>query len=466
MSEMDIFFNPKTIAIIGASEKPKFGGGTTSYLLNSKYKTYPININSETILGHKAYKNIRDVPDEIDLAIIIVGNEYVLQSVKDCIEKGVKGIIIESAGFAETGNERYKKIQNELEEVIKQSKIRVIGPNCVGVSNFSNQFTTSDMDFSTPKGNIAVIAQSGVLGNVFIDWANSQGIFFSKTATIGNKVDVDEVDLLDYLNEDPDTKVITLYLEGTKRGRELKNAFGRMKKPVLILKNGRSEIGSRAVNSHTSSIAGNDRIYDALIKQYPKVFRVDNFYELFNIAHVFATQPLPKGKNVVIVTGSGSLGALACDEIEKQGLNLANLNDETVSTIRSVIPNWVSIGGTIDLGPSMFQTFIPSIRAIFKDENVDCVLFIFSVPRVPLQRMGGNRLEGFRIQMKVLKEAAEEFKKPCIIVAFGSRWIFDFVKNSTEYSKPELTIPVMTRINQAIKAFKFMEEYNQSSFND
>lgn len=466
MSEMDIFFNPKTIAIIGASEKPKFGGGTTSYLLNSKYKTYPININSETILGHKAYKNIKDVPDEIDLAIIIVGNEYVLQTVKDCIEKGVKGIIIESAGFAETGNERYKKIQNELEEVIKQSKIRVIGPNCVGVSNFSNQFTTSDMDFSTPKGDIAVIAQSGVLGNVFIDWANSQGIFFSKTATIGNKVDVDEVDLLEYLNEDPDTKVITLYLEGTKRGRALKNVFGRMKKPVLILKNGRSELGSRAVNSHTSSIAGNDRIYDALIKQYPNVFRVDNFYELFNIAHVFATQPLPKGKNVVIVTGSGSLGALACDEIEKQGLNLANLTDETIETIRSVIPNWVSIGGTIDLGPSMFQTFIPSIKAIFKDEHVDCVLFIFSVPRVPLQRMGGNRLEGFKIQMKVLKEAAEEFKKPCIIVAFGSRWIFDFVKSSTEYSKPELTIPVMTRINQAIKAFKFMDEYNQSSLND
>jgi acetyl-CoA synthetase (ADP-forming) len=466
MSEMDIFFNPKTIAIIGASEKPKFGGGTTSYLLNSKYKTYPININSETILGHKAYKNIKDVPDKIDLAIIIVGNEYVLQSVKDCIDKGVKGIIIESAGFAETGNERYKKIQNELEEVIKQSKIRVIGPNCVGVSNFSNQFTTSDMDFSTPKGDIAVIAQSGVLGNVFIDWANSQGIFFSKTATIGNKVDVDEVDLLEYLNEDPDTKVITLYLEGTKRGRELKNTFGKMKKPVLILKNGRSEIGSRAVNSHTSSIAGNDRIYDALIKQYPNVFRVDNFYELFNIAHVFATQPLPKGKNVVIVTGSGSLGALACDEIEKQGLNLASLTDETIETIRSVIPNWVSIGGTIDLGPSMFQTFIPSIKAIFKDENVDCILFIFSVPRVPLQRMGGNRLEGFRIQMKVLKEAAEEFKKPCIILAFGSRWIFDFVKNSTEYSKPKLTIPVMTRINQAIKAFKFMDEYNQSSLND
>ncbi|MFX1374485.1 MAG: acetate--CoA ligase family protein [Promethearchaeota archaeon] len=467
MTEMDVFFNPKTVAIIGASETPRFGLGTTAYLLNSTFKTYPININKDKILGHKAYKNIKDVPDKIELAIIIVGNDYVLQSVKDCIEKDVKGIIIESAGFAETGIEKYTKIQFEIERIIKESKIRVIGPNCVGVTNFSNKFTTSDMDFIQPsKGHIAVIAQSGVLGNVFIDWANSQGILFSKAATIGNKIDVDEVDLLEYLNEDPETKIITLYLEGTKRGKELKIMLGKMKKPVLILKNGRSEIGSRAVNSHTGSIAGNDRIYDSLFKQYPSIFRVNNFYEMFNIAHAFATQPLPNGKNVAIVTGSGSLGALACDEIEKQGLTLANLTDATIGTIRSVIPNWVSIGGTIDLGPSMFQTFTPSIKAIFEDKNVDCVLFIFSVPRVPMQRMGSFAVENIRSQMNDLKYIAKKFEKPCIIVSFGSRWVFNLVKEAAEYSDEKYIIPTMTRINQAIKAFKFMYEFNQSFLND
>ncbi|MFW9876960.1 MAG: hypothetical protein ACFFG0_28025, partial [Candidatus Thorarchaeota archaeon] len=320
-----------------------------------------------------------------------------------------------------------------------------------------------DMDFEQAiKGDIAVIAQSGVLGNVFIDWANSQGIGFSKAITIGNKVDVDEVDLLEYLNLDPETKVIALYLEGTKRGIMLKETLGKMTKPVLILKNGRSDIGSRAVHSHTGSIAGNDRIYNALISQYKNIFRVDNFYELFDIAQVFATQPLLKGKNVAIVTGSGSLGALACDEIEKQGLKLANLEKSTIEKIKSVIPNWVSIGGTIDLGPSMFQTFIPSIKAIFEDNNADCVLYIFSVPRVPLQRMASFTLEGFRSQFTILKQTVEKYKKPCIIVCFGSRWVFDFVSEAAAHTESQLIIPLMTRINHAIKAFKMMYNYTLS----
>jgi acetyltransferase len=458
---MDVFFNPKTVAIIGASEKPKFGVGTTAYLLNSKFKTYPVNINSDTIFGHIAYKSIKDIPNSIDLAIILVGNEFVLQSIKDCVEKDVKGVIIESAGFAETGTEKYIKLQKKIEKIAIESKIRIIGPNCIGVTNFHNEFTTSDMDFDQAvKGSIAVIAQSGVLGNIFIDWANSQGIGFSKSVTIGNKVDVDEVDLLEYLNEDAETKIICLYLEGTKRGKALKNVLGKMRKPVIILKNGRSDIGSRAVNSHTSSIAGNDKIYDALFNQFLNVFRVDNFYEMFNIAHVFATQPLPRGNNISIVTGSGSLGALACDEIVKQGLRLAELDKSNIEKIRSVIPNWVSIGGTIDLGPSMFETFIPSIKAIFQDKNVDCILYIFSVPRVPLQRMASFALDGIRAQLDILKQTIEKYNKPCIIVCFGSRWTFDFLSEAASHSKSKLKIPIMTRINQAIKAFKMMNEFN------
>ncbi|MFW9823712.1 MAG: acetate--CoA ligase family protein [Candidatus Thorarchaeota archaeon] len=462
-SRMEVFFTPKSIAIIGASEKPKFGTGTTTYLLNSKFKTYPVNINSDTIFGHKAYRNIKEIPDNIDLAIILVSNEFVLQAVKDCLEKNVKGIIIESAGFAETGTEKFALIQSEIEEIAKKSKTRIIGPNCIGVTNFHNEFTTSDMDFKQAvKGHVAVVAQSGVLGNVFIDWGNNQGIGFSKAITIGNKVDVDEVDMLQYLNKDPETRIVALYLEGTKRGKMLKKVLSEMKKPVVILKNGRSDIGSRAVKSHTSSIAGDDKIYDALFNQYPHVFRVDNFYELFNIAHVFATQPLPMGRNVAIVTGSGSLGALACDEIRKQGLNLAELNATTMDKIRNVIPNWVSIGGTIDLGPSQFQTFIPSIKAIFEDDQVDSVLFIFSVPRVPLQRMTSFALEGIKEQFKVLKQSAEKTKKPCIIVSFGSRWVFDFISEGVSHYNPSLIIPIMTRIDQAIKAFKMMYIYGKS----
>jgi acyl-CoA synthetase (NDP forming) len=462
MSEMDIFFHPKSIAIIGASDSFKFGYTTTKYLLDSKFNTFPVNIKKSVIHGHKTYKNVKDIPEEIDLAIILIGNEFVLQAVKDCIEKGVKGIIIESAGFAETGVEKYIKFQKDIETIAKESEVRIIGPNCIGVTDFNNQFTTADMSFDQAfSGKVAVIAQSGVLGNIFIDWAIDKGIGFSKTITIGNKVDVDEVDLLQYLNQDPETEVITLYLEGTKRGKELIETFKSINKPVIILKNGKTEIGSKAVNSHTGSMAGDNKIYDAVIRQNPRIFRVNNFYEMFNIAHVFASQPLPRGRNVVIITSSGSLGALACDEIEENGLNLAHLGVSTISTIKSVIPNWVSIRGTIDLGPSIFQTFDPTTKAVFADENVDCILYIFSVPRWPLQMMGKMATNWAEQHFELLKELTQRYKKPCVCVCFGSGWTFDFLRKAEGSSKSVFKIPIMSRIKHAIKAFKMLYEFNK-----
>ncbi|MFW9987180.1 MAG: acetate--CoA ligase family protein [Candidatus Odinarchaeota archaeon] len=462
MKELDVFFDPKSVAIIGASDSLKFGYATTKYLLNSKFKTFPVNPNKQQIHGHKVYKNIKDIHEDIELAIILVGNEYVLQVVQECVEKGIKGIIIETAGFAETGVEQYINLQHQIEQIAKDSKVRIIGPNCIGVTNFNNQFSSADMDFDNAiKGSIAVIAQSGVLGNIFVDWAQDNGIGFSKTITIGNKLDVDEVDMLDYLNDDPETKIITLYLEGTKRGKEFIKTLKNMKKPVLILKNGRSEIGSKAVNSHTGSLAGDDKIYNAAIKQNSKIFRVKDFYEMFTIAHIFDTQPLPKGKNIAIVTGSGSLGALACDEIEKQELNLANLGENTISLIKSVIPNWVSIRGTVDLGPSLFQTFVPSMKAIFEDKNVDAILYIFSVPRWPLQLRGSMASEWATQQFDITKSLIQNFNKPIICVCFGSRWTFEFLKKAESSSKSEIIIPIISRIKHAIKAFKLMHEYNK-----
>lgn len=454
MTDIDFFFDPKSIAIIGASDSFRFGYTTTKYLLNSKFKTFPVHLYKTEILGHKAYKNIKDIPESIELAIILVSNEHVLQAVKDCVEKGVKGIIIESAGFAETGEEKYINIQNKIIEIVKESKIRIIGPNCVGLTNFYNEFTSSEVEFNRVlKGGISIIAQSGVLGNIFIDWGSSQKIGFSKAITLGNKIDVDEVEMLDYLNNDPDTKVITLYLEGTTRGNDFKQILKQMTKPILILKNGRSESGSNAVKSHTGSMAGNDKIYDAVIKQNPGIFRVNNFYEMFNIAQVFSTQPLPKGKNVGVITGSGSLGILACDEIERQGLSLAKLNEDTINQIKAAIPNWVSIKGTIDLGPSMMTSLIPSIKAVLTDVNVDSLLYIFSVPQGPLEHLNFSVSPYFRLMKKLSKEN----NKPCICVCFGSRWCFEYVlKRASQFG-----IPVIDRIKYAIKAFKMMYEYSQ-----
>ena len=456
MTDLEFFFDPKSIAIIGASDTPKFGYTTTKYLLNSEFKTYPVHLYKPEIMGHKAYKNIKDIPDDIELAIILVPNKNALQAVNDCKEKGVKGIIIESAGFAETGIEKYTDIQNKIIEIAKESKIRMIGPNCIGLTNFSNQFTSTEVNFdNTLKGNVAIIAQSGILGNAMVDWASDAKVGFSKVITLGNKIDVDEVDLLDYLNNDPDTKVITLYLEGTRRGNELKQILKQMKKPVLIVKNGRSEAGSNAVKSHTSSIAGNDKIYEALIRQHPSVFRIDDFYELFNVAHVFSTQPLPKGKNVAVITGSGSLGIRACDEIEKQGLSLVKLKEETIKKIKAALPSWVSIKGTIDLGPSQATTFESSLKAVMSDENVHSLLYIFCIPRGPLQDMHLPVSPYFRL----MKKLSNEYNKPCVWVVFGSHWVFNYVIEAAKKIKYE--IPVMKRTDHAIKAFKLMYEYGQ-----
>jgi len=454
MKNFDFFFNPKTIAIIGASEALKFGYTTTNYLLNSKFKTYPVNINKNEIFGYKAYKNVKDIPDDIELAIIIVGNDSVLQAVKDCAEKKVKGVIIETAGFAETGIDKYIKIQNELEQIAKQSNIRIIGPNCVGITNFINGFTTTEVDVKKiVKGNISIIAQSGVLGNIFIDWSISEKIGFSKAITLGNKVDVDEVDMLEYLQEDPDTKVITLYLEDVRRGKDFLNILKRITKPVILLKNGRSESGSMAIKSHTASIAGNDKIFDAVLKKNPNVFRVNNFYQMFNIAQAFATQPLPKGNRVAIITGSGSLGIIACDEIERYGLQLAKLGNETIELMKKEVPNWVSLKNPVDLGPSQFSTFIPSVNAVLSDNNVDSLLFIFSVPQLPLETWSLS----ITPHIRHLRNQSRKFEKPCIICVFGSRWVYDLVLDKAV----KFNIPVMTRIKYAIKAFKMMLEFRK-----
>ena len=182
---------------------------------------------------------------------------------------------------------------------------------------------------------------------------------------------------------------------------------------------------------------------------------------MFNIAHVFATQPIPKGKNVAIITGSGSLGALACDEIEKQNLNLASLSENTISLIKSVIPNWVSIRGTIDLGPSIFQTFDKTANAIFRDKNVDCILYIFSVPRWPLQMMGSMATQWAVQQFDLIKELTKSFNKPCVCVCFGSRWTFEFLRKAASSSNSEVKIPIMSRIKHAMKAFKMMYEFGK-----
>ncbi len=452
MTTLEYFFNPKSIAIIGASERLKFGYATTKYLLESNFKAYPVSLSKEQIMGHKAYKNINDIPDEIELAIILVANDSVLTAVQDCVKKGVKGVIIETAGFAETGIPKYIVLQEEIASIAHDSGVRIIGPNCVGITNFINNFTTTELEVEKLiRGYISIIAQSGVLGNIFIDWACSEKIGLSKAITLGNKIDIDEIDMIEYLEQDPDTKVITLYLEGVKRGEQFKSVLKKVRKPILVLKNGRSQIGANAIKSHTGSLAGDDHIYDALLHQIKGVFRISNFYEMFEIANAFALQPLPKGKNIAIITGSGSLGILTCDLIEQEGLELAQLESYSMEEMKKVAPNWVSVKNPVDLGPSQFSTLIPSLNIVMHDKNVDALIFIFSVPELPLKKWSLS----ITPHLRQLSKLSRELQKPCIICVFGSRWVYEYVlEKAVKYS-----LPLTNRISHAIKAFKFMHEY-------
>ena len=291
------------------------------------------------------------------------------------------------------------------------------------------------------------------MGNIFVDWSTSQKIGLSKIITLGNKVDVDEIDILSYLDNDPETKVISLYVEGVKRGTEFISMMKTISKPVLIMKNGRSEIGTRAIQSHTGSIAGNDKIFDSLLKQFQGIYRVENFYEMFKIANAFATQPIPKGKNIVIITSSGSLGALTCDLIYKYDLNLADLKKKTVEDIKSIGPNWISAKNPVDLGPSSFSTFRPSLKLLMNDPNVDGIINIFAVPKIPIQTYSIPITPQLR-DMKALSQAT---RKPIITCVYGSRWVLDYFLNySNKYS-----LAIMTQVDHAVKALKMMFDFGQ-----
>ncbi len=453
MGSLDVFFNPQSIAIIGASETPGFGYFTTQYLLNSDFKVFPVHIRREEVFGHKAYKNVRDIPEDVDLAIIIVPTLHVFAAVEDSIQKGVKGIIIESAGFAETGRNDFKEIQQKITDLSKKSGVRIIGPNCLGVTNVRNKFTTAETDFTNVRGgNIAIVAQSGVLGNIILDWAFHEGIGFSKVITLGNKLDVDEVDCLEYLKDDESTDLICLYLEEIRdQARFLKVARAvTPKKPVLVVKSGRTKLGARAALSHTASISGDDQLYNAIFKQ-TGVIRADNFYEMFDYAKGFALQPLPKGNRIGIITASGSLGILTSDEVEKQGLVLAELSKETEKKMLKNAPDWVSLRNPVDIGPAQMQMINDCVQALLEDGNVDALIWIQIIPERVIKMLG------LPLPAKLAYKYGTQAGKPVIINTFGSPYMKELLHKKLD----KYGIPIMISIQNCVKTLAKMLQYER-----
>ena len=377
------FFEPQGIVIVGARRSFGFGYGIPLFLQKQGWgnRLYLVNSAGGELHGQKVYKRVRDVLSPIDLAIVIVPAEAVPGVMEEIGERRIRSVIIETAGFAEIG-ERGIALQERVKAIALQYHMRVIGPNCVGVVNTENKFCSVELiEESLAPGPLSIIAQSGVFGNILLDHLPQYGLLISKAVTLGNRIDVDESDVLDYLDRDPMTRVIMVYLEGTANGQRLMQSLAKVtpKKPVLILKSGRTEAGKRATASHTGSLSGQDPIYRAAFAQVGAI-RAESFSHLIDLARVFTTQPLPKGNRLGIITTSGSLGALATDVAVSCGLTVPPLSPWMVKQVREISPDWMNSKNPLDIGPS--GTHSKLLPMLLGDPGIDMVLAIMVIPYV------------------------------------------------------------------------------------
>jgi acyl-CoA synthetase (NDP forming) len=392
--KLKYFFEPEGVAAIGASRDPiKYGHSLLKNLidLGFKGKIYPVNPKADEILGLKTYPRVDLIDHEVDLAIILVPATSVPQVIRECAKKRVKGAVICSSGFRESG-EPGRKLEEETVRIAKESGIRIIGPNTTGILNTSNNFTTSFVPLPRlQKGNVAFIAQTGLLAAAAFWWIiSTQPFDVSKVVGLGNKCDVDDAEVLEYLAEDKDTKVIAIYMEGVKDGQNLIRTIKKVTKhkPVIILKSGKSQSGVRASYSHTGSVAVRDEIFNAMCKQTGAIRASEGFEELFDLTKTFALQPLPKGNRVAIITVTGAGGVMAADECEKHGLELATLSEKTLNFIKDYMPSWAKASNPLDIEP-LFETVGPAdsvripLEVMLEDPGVDSIAILFvAVPRL------------------------------------------------------------------------------------
>ena len=375
-----VFLSPKSIAIIGASDKRGSVGSTiTSNIMNGFTGTvYPVSSSRDTVFYKKAYKSVMNIPKQVDLAVIVIKNTLVASVLEECGKKKVKGVIIITAGFKEVDEEGAKREQ-ELKDIAKKYKIQIIGPNCLGVMNLAPQTMMNSTFLKiTPKsGEIALVSQSGAICAALVEDASAQGIGFSAVISMGNKANMSEVDVLKMLAAHNQTKVIVMYLEDMGDGQEFlkvcKHITRKLKKPVLVLKSGRSPEGAKAAMSHTGALMGSDEIYEALLKQSGAI-RVDTMEELFDYATAFSKQPLPSGGDLVIVSNAGGPAIISTDACSKLGVKMAKI-DSIRSKIDSVIPPWGSSRNPVDIvGDADFNRFSNVLDRVLQHPKVASVI--------------------------------------------------------------------------------------------
>ncbi len=383
---LDKLFHPRSVAVIGASNaEASIGSELLKNLLRGPFQgpVYPVNPHRQWVLGVRAYPTVRDIPDPVDLAILSVPKNKVLDAIDDCGAKGVGAAVIITAGFKEVGGEGVE-LERKLLEKLRQYKIRAIGPNCMGMLVTDPAVRLNASFAATPAlpGNVAFCSQSGALGEAILALAKSLGLGLSAFVSLGNRVDVSVNDLLEHWSEDAKTDVVLMYLESFGNMQRFPGiaAAAVRKKPVLAVKSGRTAEGARAASSHTGALASRDMAADALFEK-TGILRAATMEELFTLATAFASQPLPKGNRVAIVTNAGGPGILATDVLANGGMLVADLTEETRATMRKVLPAEASVQNPVDIiatsGPDQYET---CVSAALLDPGVDALIVIFVSP--------------------------------------------------------------------------------------
>jgi len=382
-TNLDKIFKPRVVAILGASDVE----GSVGYAVAANFvrglfegKAYLVNNHKAEILGVKAYPTIGAVPETVDLAIIATPAKTVCGVVEECGKAGVKGVVILSAGFKETGPAG-KALEDEIIKVAKKFDIRIVGPNCLGIIRPATRLNGTFLSKVPKPGTVAFLSQSGALGSAILDTAIHENVGFSTFVSVGSMIDVDFGDLIDYFGSDPHTRSILMYVEGVTNARRFMSAarhFARTK-PIVVVKAGRFRESAKAVASHTGSLSGEDAIYEAAFKR-AGVVRVDEIADLFNAAEVLSTQPLPSGPRLAIITNAGGPGVMTTDALLARGGKVAELSPKTMERLNAALPAFWSHGNPIDLigdaGPERYRA---ALEACLDDENVDGILILLTV---------------------------------------------------------------------------------------
>jgi acetate---CoA ligase (ADP-forming) len=453
-NDLGFFFNPAGVAVIGASDtRGKLGNEILKNLVQGAFPgaLYPINPKSERILGLDCHKSVKDIAGPVDLAVVIIPARFVPQAIQECGERGIKGAVVVTGGFSEAGAEG-AELQKTLAKVAAEYGVRVIGPNCQGVNNPYGSLCAS-WPLLTRRGRVAVISQSGTVGAAMMDWFSVEELGVSSFVSLGNRADVDEIDLIEYFERDENTKVIAVYIEGIKDPVRFRKTLESVKKPVVVLKSGRTPRGMVAAESHTKSLAGTDAIYASLFKRHG-ICRADTIEEFYDFAKAFAYLKPPSGNRIVFITTSGGAAILATDSAEQEGIETAPLPKELADSLEGVIPAHAIRSNPLDLtgdaNAKMFGEVIERARphfdtlgVIFGDPILDASTVVTPGANELIIFLGGAEVEREE-RLKMHRKGIPVFPTP----ERGIRALAQLMPPEMKGKKARFTYPAQTGRSQ------------------